>query len=604
MTPQAAWLLAVALLGAPLVVRTLYHALHGRFATDVVASMSIIAAIVLRQPLVAFVIIVMQAGGEALERHAAGRARRAVAALERAAPRRAHRLRDGVATEVPVGEILVGDALLVRPGDILPCDGEVTDGDSELDTSSLTGESRPRPASPGIAVMSGMVNLRGSFTMRVSALAAASQYARIVELVRGAQESKAPIQRLADRYATWFTPFTIALCMLTFALTRDWLRVLAILVVATPCPLILAAPVAMIGGINRAAQRLVIMRTGAALESLSRVDTVVLDKTGTITTGQPTLLRVLPAPGRSAREVLRLAAAVEQHSSHQLARVIVASAAAEGDAALAASRLNEAPGQGIRGYAGGLDVAVGSRAFVIPLCDDGEREARELEPADASLLAYVAVDGHLAAVIEFDEAIRPDLPGLLRRFAARGTRVLMLSGDHAPRTRKLATQVGIAEAHGGLLPGEKLAFVRQLRAEGRIVMMVGDGVNDAPALAEADVGVALGGHGGGITCESADVILLDDSLGRVGEAIEIGQRTVRIARQSIWVGLSLSGVGMLAAALGAITPLFGAAAQEVIDVAVILNALRSALAPASPGQPSLRLQQPEPEAELHVVRSV
>ncbi|MDB4907423.1 MAG: hypothetical protein JWO05_2207 [Gemmatimonadetes bacterium] len=577
---QLSWYAGVAIAGAPLVWRTVKGALEGHFATDVVATLSILAALALAQPLVALVVVLMQAGGEALEAYAEGRARAAVAALEAAAPRVAHRVRNGRVDDVPAPDVIVGDRLLIRPGDLVPCDGMVLEGESELDASSLTGESLPVRAAAGVLVMSGMLNALGSFHMRVDAPAGRSQYARVVDLVRSAQATKAPLQRLADRYAVWFTPITLALCAVAFAASRDWTRVLSILVVATPCPLILATPVAMIGGINRAARRQVVIRTGGALERLSQVNAVVFDKTGTITTGRPRLLRVLVAPGFVQRDVLRLAAAVEERSSHLLAGVLVDYVRREEPVLPPSHDHSEAPGRGIAAVVDGHRVAVGARSFVLPQVVDGEESARALEPPGAMLLAYVAIDARLAAVVEFAEELRAELPALLAALAERDVRrVLMLSGDHAPRALALAATAGIAEAHGDLLPSDKVQYVQWLRDEGYVVMMVGDGVNDAPALSTADVGVALGGHGGGITSESADVILLVDSLARVSEALDIGRRTLRIARQSIWVGLGLSGCAMLVAAAGAMRPLVGAMLQEAIDVAVILNAVRTSISP-------------------------
>lgn len=581
------WISGVVLLGAPIVFQTLWNAVRGRFATDVVATLSIVGAIALDQPLAGLVIVLMQSGGEALERFAEGRASAAVRALEEAAPRIAHRTEQGSGEgeagrvrDIAVGEIEVGDELLVRPGEMVPCDGIVFDGISELDASSLTGEAMPVRAAAGTPVMSGMVNGYGAFRMRSSAIATQSQYERIVELVRTAQASKAPLQRLADRYAIWFTPITIAVCAIAVFLTHDWMRALAIVVVATPCPLILATPVAFVGGINRAARRQIIIRHGGALEHLSRVDIAVFDKTGTITVGKPRLQHVHAAPGFDGEMVLRYAAAVEQGSSHLLGRVLVETADARRLRFPVASNHVEAPGQGVLGIVEGHEVRVGARSFVLPQCDHGVLDAAGLEHAGATLRAYVAIDRKLAAVLEYADETRPDLPLVLSRLRTAGVRrIVLLSGDHAPIARAVAERVGITETYGDLLPPEKASFVERLRAEGRGVLMVGDGVNDAPALSTADVGIALAGHGGGVTTEAADVIILIDALDRVSDAVAIGARTMRIARQSIRVGLGLSAVAMLVAAFGGLPPVIGAALQEGIDIAVILNALRSSADP-------------------------
>jgi heavy metal translocating P-type ATPase len=588
-----AWMAGVVVMGAPLVVRTLRAVASGRLATDVVASLSIIGAVALGQPLAGLVIVLMQAGGETLERYAEGRASAAVRELEAAAPRMARRVRGSDVEEVPASAIQVGDALLVRPGDLIPCDGVVVDGESELNASSLTGEPVPVRAARGTRVMSGMANGFGSFRMSATAPAERSQYARIVELVRGAQSSKAPLQRIADRYAVWFTPITVALCGIAVGLTHDWMRALAILVVATPCPLILATPVAIIGGINRAARRFVIIRHGGALEALSDVNTAVFDKTGTLTVGTPMLERVAVDASFDRSTVLAYAAAIEQRSSHLLARVLVDAVRDERISIPEGAGTIETPGQGVAGVVEGHHVRVGARAFVVPACDGGVVAAARLERHGATLRAYVSIDRHLAAVLEYADQLRQDLPQLLDSLTGLGIRrMALLSGDHAPIAREIAARVGIDETYGDLMPDDKARFIERIRAEGGVVMMVGDGINDAPALSTANVGVALASHGGGIAAEAADIIVLVDALDRIAETKSIADRTMRIARQSIRVGLGLSGVAMLVAAFGRLAPIAGAALQEVIDVAVILNALRTSRAPRSEPDRRDTLQPP------------
>ncbi len=581
------WMAGVVIGGLPLVARTLRDALRGHFATDIVASLSIIGAVALGQPLAGLVIVLMQTGGEALEHYAEGRASVALQQLEEAAPRIAHVERESGARveDIAATHVLVGDVLVVRPGDLLPCDGVVLDGESELDASSLTGEAVPVRATSGVRVLSGTINLLGSFRYRASAVAEQSQYAKIVQLVRAAQSSRAPLQRLADRYAVWFTPITIAVCAIAVALTHDRMRALAILVVATPCPLILATPVALIGGINRAARNFVIVRSGVAIERLASVNTVVFDKTGTLTAGKPKLRGVYVARGFDRSKVLASAAAVEERSSHLLARVLVDAVKAEGIALAAARNHQETAGQGIAAVVDGQRVLVGARAFVVPRTVDGAAVSDSLEHPEATLRAYVAIGDRLAAVLEYADELRPDLGELLAGLTRDGIdRFLLLSGDHAPIARAIANRVGIHEAYGDLLPSDKADFIELLQAEGRVVMMVGDGINDAPALARADVGVALASYGAGIAAESADVVVLIDVIGRVRDAVHIARRSMRIARQSIWAGLGLSAVAMIVAAFGVLPPIIGAGIQEAIDVAVILNALRTARDPVTIGQ--------------------
>jgi heavy metal translocating P-type ATPase len=518
----------------------------------------------------------MQTGGEALENYAGRRASEAVRALEAAAPSIAHRVRDGIVEDIPVDQVRIGDELLLRPGELVPCDAVVVDGRSHVDTSTLTGEPVPVTAEPGVALMSGSVNEEGSLTLRATAVAAESRYARIVELVRSAQASKAPLQRLADRYAVWFTPLVILVCIATYLATHDASRVLAVLVVATPCPLILATPVAIVGGINRAARRQIIIRNGTALERLGTVNVAAFDKTGTITIGLPDVSRIIPTSGFSEHEILRLAAAVEQGSSHLLARTLVEAAEARGVALPAAVHVVEAPGRGVQGEVEGQQITVGSRSLVLehnPQAADG---IAALEEPGEGLRAYMAVDGRAAAIIEYADHVRPGMHDMLDELRRLGIpRFLMLSGDRAPHAEAIARDVGLTEVRAELLPEEKAGIIAKLVAEGNSVLMVGDGTNDAPALSSATVGIALAGHGGGITAEAADVVLLVDDLSRVPEAVRISQRTVRIARESIGVGLGLSGIAMVFAAGGFIAPALGALLQEAIDVAVILNALRA-----------------------------
>ncbi len=572
------WLVSLVLLGAPLLLRTARAVARGNFATDVVAAMAIGTAIALNEPLAGLVVVLMQTGGEALERYAEGRASQAVQALSDAAPRIAHRVSSGTEVDIPVEQIVIGDTLHVRPGDVVPVDGHVLEGASDLDTSRLTGEPLPRPVAAGSKVMSGMMNGSGAFTMRADALVGASQYARIVELVRSAESSKSPLQRLADRYAGWFTPLTLAVCVAAWLLSGDASRVLAVLVVATPCPLILATPVAFIGGINRAARRQIIVRSGSALERLAQATVAVFDKTGTITEGKPRVSHVEALHGTTSQELLRLAGAVEQRAGHLLARSVVDAARKTHAVLPAASDVREAPGRGVEGTVEGKHILVGSRGYVserlsvpVPfsIAPDGKND-------QAALRAFVAVDGEVVGTLDFEDSIRPSAAPLIQSLPSLGfSRAVLLSGDSEINARAIAAEIGIVMVEGDLLPEDKVNRVAELSQSVGRVMMVGDGTNDAPALSRADVGIALAGHGGGITAESADVVILIDDLSRVGEAITISKRTLRIAKQSIVVGLGLSSVGMVVAALGYLPPIAGALTQEAIDVAVILNALRA-----------------------------
>lgn len=570
------WFCGLLILGAPVVWNTIAGMLEGQFASDVVAMLAIVVAAVTLQPLAGLVIVLMQTGGEALERYAEGRASNAVRELEAAAPRIAHRVSGAGIADVEVEAIAVGDQLLVRPGELVPCDAEVIDGHSDVDVSRLTGEPVPVSAAAGTSLPSGAVNGQGALTIRALKVSRDSLYARIVELVRSAQSSKAPLQRLADQYAVWFTPVTIAACALSYALSRDWLRVLAVLVVATPCPLILATPVAIIGGINRAARRMIIVRTGGALEALSRVQVAVFDKTGTLTVGRPVVERVETLGALGADQALRLAASVETESAHLLARTLVEASIARTGAPPKPTNVFEAPGQGIHGTVEGRVVAVGSPRWLADEYPDRAAELDRLANAAEGLRAFVMIDGAPALIVHYADALRPGVGAVLARLTTLGvTRTLLLSGDHTPNAEKVAAELGIAEVKGDLLPQDKTRIVQAMVQHGDVVLMVGDGTNDAPALAAASVGIALAGHGGGITAEAADAVILVDDVDRVADAIAIGQRTIRVARQSIGWGLGLSAVAMVVAGLGFLPPVYGALVQEAIDTAVILNALRT-----------------------------
>ena len=576
MSLHTAGLIILVIAGAPLIWRTVRGALRGHFASDIVASLAIITAIALRQPIAGLVIVLMQAGGELLERRAAGRASRALQELEDASPRVAHRLEEGHVHDIDASAVRAGDVLLVRPGELIPADAVVVSGISWVDASRLTGESVPVDVAPDSHVMSASINGDRPLTLRATAPAAESQYARIVQLVRSAQASKAPLQRLADRYAVWFTPITLLVCAIALALTGDWTRVLAVLVVATPCPLILATPVAIVGGISHAARHGIIVRHGGALESLARVTTAVFDKTGTLTVGTPSVSRVVPCPPFDADTVLHLAAAVEQGSGHLLARSIVTAAQASGVRLLPASHVMESPGRGVSGMVQSRQVMVGSRSLVLEQPGIQEDQLACLEHDAALLRAFVLVEGVPAGAIEFADALRPTVRDTLDRLQTLGiSRTLLLSGDNPAYVDRVATQLGLPEAYGDLLPKDKLGFIERLGVAGEKVVMVGDGVNDAPALMRADVGVALASHGRGIASESADVVLLRDDIAGVAEAVSIARKTMRVARQSIVAGLGLSIVAMGFAAVGLISPVIGALIQEGIDVAVIINALRT-----------------------------
>ena len=598
---ERVWLLGLIVTGLPVAWKTLKGMLEGKFAADVVAMLAILGALLLQLPLAGLVVVLMQTGGEALEDYAVARASNAVEALEADAPRSAHRVDGEHITEIEAGEVVPGDVLLIRPGELVPADGVVVDGRSHVDTSRLTGEPLPLRVGVGSEIQSGSLNQDGALRLRALKPASESEYARIVELVRSAQASKSPLQRTADRWAIWFTPLTLALCAVAFLISHDWTRVLAVLVVATPCPLILAAPVAIIGGINRAARQSIIMRNGGALEGLAKVNTMVFDKTGTLTLGTPAVARIRTSPGSDKLDILSRIAAVEQGSSHLLARVLVKEAERHGAAPRSARELLEEAGEGVRGVVDGITVVVGSAHYVrsvlavqapdtLPTTEDMSFSAEaalaattaldELEHERSGhdgLAAWAVMSDGSAARIDFVEELRPELATMFAQLRSLGLDdAQLLSGDKESNVASIAREVGIHTWAGGLSAADKVARIAALEQSGRRVLMVGDGTNDAPALSRATVGIALAGHGGGVVAQAADVVLLIDNPLAIPEALRTGRRAMKIARQSIAVGLGLSFVGMLFATAGMLPPVMGALVQEGIDVAVILNALRAA----------------------------
>ncbi|MFI5213137.1 MAG: heavy metal translocating P-type ATPase, partial [Gemmatimonadales bacterium] len=533
------------------------------------AALAIVTALVLGSHFAGAVIVLMQAGGEALESYAMRRAGASIEALLERAPKLAHKVGADGLVDIPVREVAVGDLLVVKPGDLVPVDGVVEAGTSALDLSSLTGEPLPVPVYEGAQVPSGALNQEGAFRMRAARAAAHSQYQQIVDLVEAARNEKPPIQRLADRWALWFTPFTLLMCGFAWLITHNPNAVLAVLVVATPCPLILATPVAVIAGIGRAAGRGIVIRNGAAIEEAGLVRVVVFDKTGTLTLGAPTVDRIVTSDGRPEDDVLRMAGAVEQMSSHHLGRAIAREAGARFGALPHPERFVEVSGLGVSGIVEGRLVAVGSRAFV------GGNGASVPELAHETA-THVTVDGRPAGTVYFADRMRPEVPALMRRLAALGIKeTVMLSGDRWATARALASEAGVGRVQADLLPAGKVEALGELRRTHAPVMMVGDGINDAPALAAASVGVAMGAHAPAAAAEAADIVLLVDDVSRVADTIEISRRTRRIALQSIGVGLGVSAAMMVIASFGLIAPPVGALLQEALDAAVILNALRA-----------------------------
>ena len=557
--------------------------MKGRWGIDVLAIMAIAATIAVGEYWAGLVIVLMLSGGEALEDYAEYRAKRELTSLLTNAPRTAHRVTgpdasNGDIENVSVDDIRVGDRLLVRPAELVPVDGVMVSGEGSFDESSLTGESLPVDRGVGDPVLSGSVNGAGAVIIAATSVAADSQYQRIVALVTEAAESRAPLVRLADRYAVPFTIVSLVIAGVAWFVSGDPVRFAEVLVVATPCPLLIAAPVAFMGGMSRAARGGIIVKGGGTLEQLARTKTVAFDKTGTLTHGKPTVVEVRPTNSLTEGELLRLVASAEQYSSHVLAASIVATARERGLELGSATDAREEATNGVTATIDGRLVVVGKRAFIEQHA--GSTPATAVE--SGQLGVYVAVDGEVAGAIVLSDSIRSSAAHTLERLRDLGvTRTLMLTGDARETAEYIASELGITDVHAELLPENKVDIVRGLAD--RPVVMVGDGVNDAPVLAVADVGIAMGARGATAASESADVVIVVDDIAKTADAVVIGKRTTRIALESIWVGIAISVGLMLVASVGLLPAIVGAALQEVVDLVVIVAALR-ALKPSRRGR--------------------
>ncbi|MDH4439241.1 MAG: heavy metal translocating P-type ATPase [Rhizobium sp.] len=567
------WTTGVLPVLAALVVEILRSLWKGEIGLDVVAALSMSAALLFGEALAAAVVALMYSGGTFLESFAQGRARREMRDLLSRVPRTATRQKDGALEEVPLAAVNPGDLLLIRQGDVAPVDGTVESERATLDQAALTGESMPVQVTRGQEVMSGSTNAGEAYDLRVTRAAADSTYAGIVRLVEVAQASKAPMARLADSYSMLFLAVTVALATAAWWFTGDPIRAVAVLVIATPCPLILAVPVALVAGLSRAAHFGVLIKGAKPLEALARIKTLILDKTGTLTDGRPQIVSIETHGNLSRDEVLHYAAALDQVSKHPIAQAIVAAARSNGAALQMPSSAVETPGEGVSGTIDGRRIVVGGAAFVAAQAGAIAPETAVI--AAGSVVVSLAVDGKVMGHIIMADALRTGTADLLAGLRRLGiNRILLATGDRRAVADAVTTGLGLDAVRADLTPDQKVLLVLTERKNGP-VMMVGDGVNDAPALAAADIGVAMGARGAAASAEAADVVLLVDHLDRLLPGIEIAQRARRIALESVAAGIGLSVLGMIAAALGYLTPVQGAIAQEVIDVAVILNALRA-----------------------------
>ncbi len=576
---NGALLLTLVVGSLPLIVEIAEAMIRGHFGVDLIAIVAIITAFFLGQYLAGTVVLLMLSGGEALEAYALRRARKELTSLIENAPTTAHKRSGSDVIDVPVGTIVPGDIVIAKPGETIAVDGEVLEGVAMVDESALTGESVPVRKAKGSNVLSGSVSNDALLVIRATKAASESNYAKIIRLVQEAEDKKAPFVRLADRYSVVFTSITFVIAAIAWWISGDPVRLLAVLVVATPCPLILATPTAFASGISVAAARGIIVKNGGVLEKLGEAKSFLFDKTGTITLGTPVIARI-EAMAASATDVLRIGASLDQLSTHVLARSLTSEAHTRNVDLSTPTDFVEDFGDGVRGTLDGKRYTVGRMKYLERLGiaveaklqheHDTAREAGEIP-------VFVADERSVLGVIVFADHVRPNVKQLFAHIATLGIqKVAMLTGDKAAVGLKMAKDIGLPESavYAELLPEDKVRIVQETHATHAPVVMVGDGVNDAPAITAADVGIAMGGHGSTASSEAGDIVILVDRIERVGEALLIGHRVMTIAKQSILVGIGLSTVCMVFAALGYIPPIMGAFFQEGIDVAVILNALR------------------------------
>jgi heavy metal translocating P-type ATPase len=562
--------------GMPLVYELLKNVVRREFGSDLLAGISIVTSVLLHEYLAGAIVVLMLSGGEALENYALRNASSVLQALAKRMPAIAHRKRDSVISDVALDDIEVGDTLVIYPHDISPVDGTVIDGHGVMNEAFLTGEPFEITKAPGSTVISGAVNGASALTITASRRAVDSRYAKIMEVMRESEQNQPHLRRLGDQLGAIYTPVAVSIAVLAWIISGEAVRFLAVLVIATPCPLLIAIPVSIIGSISLAARRSIIVKNPAVLEQITSCRTAIFDKTGTLTYGEPKLTEQLIAPGFAQKEVLTLAASLELYSKHPLARAILAAATSEGLRLQQASRVSEPPGQGLRGTVGGQEVQITSRGKLITEKIPG---AEHGPPIVGGLECIIVIDGRFAAAFRFRDAPRAEGRSFIKHLGPKHQfqRVMILSGDRESEVRYLAEEVGISEIHAEQSPEQKLTIVRQETGRAK-TLYVGDGINDAPAMMAATVGMAIG-QNSDVTAEAADVVAMENSLKKVDEFMHISHRMRSIALQSAVGGMLLSFGGMMFAAVGYLAPVAGAVSQEIIDVLAVLNALRGTFPP-------------------------
>jgi heavy metal translocating P-type ATPase len=573
---DAPLLAALVLGGLPMLYDLLRKLLKREFGSDLLGGVSIVTSVLLHEYLAGSIIVLMLAGGEALESFALRSASSVLAALARRMPSIAHRRQGAGIVDVALQDVSVGDTLVVYPHDLCPVDGLVIAGHGAMDESYLTGEPFQITKTTGSTVISGAINGESALTIRATQRAADSRHAKIMLVMRESEASRPQLRRLGDQLGALYTPIALSVAVLAWALSGEAVRFLAVLVIATPCPLLLGIPIAIIGSISLCARRAIIVKSPVVLEQIAGCRTAIFDKTGTLTYGEPKLTEHIAAPDFDHDAVLTLAASLERYSKHPLARAILAAAKEAGLTLAEATEVNEQPGHGLRGTVSGHQVQITSRKNL--LAQDAAN-TEQLPAMTGGLECVVAVDGRYATVMRFRDAPRAESRSFVNHLGPKHqfNHVMIVSGDRESEVRYLAEQVGIGDIRAQKSPEEKLAIVREETAKAR-TLYVGDGINDAPAMMAATVGMAIG-QNSDVTAEAAGVVIMDNSLEKVDEFMHISRRMRRIALQSAVGGMALSMVGMLIAATGHLSPVNGAITQEVIDVLAVLNALRAAFAP-------------------------
>lgn len=556
--------------GIPMVWQLLKKLAKRQFGSDLLAGVSIITAILLHEYLVAAIVVLMLSGGEALEEFATARASSVLDALARRVPSVAHRKEAGRLVEVKLSDIHIGDELTVLPHEICPVDGTVLEGHGEMNEAYLTGEPYDVSKAPGSTVISGAINGEELLVIRAEKLAEDSRYARIMKVMLETEQQRPQLRRLGDQLGAWYTPLALGVAIAAAFLSGNTERFLSVVVIATPCPLLLAIPTAIIGAISLAARRAIIIKNPAILEQIEKCQTLIFDKTGTLTYGHPTMTDLLCEPEFPCEKVLQLVASAEQYSKHPLAAAIVSAAKQKGLQLLPADQISERPGEGLRGQVAGHSVFVTGRSKV-------NQSGLKLPPLASGLECLVFLDEKYAAAIRLHDAPRKESASFVQHLRPKHgvLKVMLVSGDRESEVKYLAESVGITEVRAGRSPEEKVAIVKEETAKAR-TLFVGDGINDAPALMAATVGVAFGSQND-ITTEAAGAVVLETSIGKIDELIHIGRRMRRIALQSALGGMAASMIGMIAAALGFLPPIWGAVGQELIDLFAVLNAVRVAL---------------------------